>query len=133
MAFPIRAYARALYEAAQDKSRTEVGALVERTLKILADKNVLGKSDLLMAEVEKLDDAAQGIVRARIISAHKLDEETMDHLEKKLKARSHAKEIVWEKEIDKELLGGAVIRYGDKVLDFSLTSRVRDLKEVISR
>ncbi len=131
MAFPIRSYARALYEASQGKSQAEVGELVERTLQIMAEKSVLGKTDVLLAEIEKLDDAASGVVRARITSAHKLDDETMELLEKKLKTRSHGKEIVWEKEIDKALLGGAVIRYGDKVLDLSLANRVGQLAEEI--
>ncbi len=132
MPFPIRNYARALYESAEGKTKAEVGELVARTLAVMKEKGVISKSVALMAEIERLDDSTAGRIHARVESAHRLDDATMDTLEKSLLHRSGAKEIVWDKHIDKTLLGGARIRYGDTVLDMSLASRVQSLKESIT-
>lgn len=133
MAFPIRAYARALYESAEGKTREHIGEMVAQVLKQLRDHSSLGRSDELIAEIERLDDQAHGRLRARVTSAHKLDESALAQLEKKMKAHSHSKEIVWEQEVDKNLLGGVVVRYGDKVLDLSLASRLAQLAEEIKK
>lgn len=133
MAFPIRAYARALYEAAYGQSKAEIGALVERVLELMKEKGAIGKAAELAKEIERLDDRSEGIVRATVTSAHALDNATLEQLTKKIKSRGHAKEVVWEKKINKELLGGAVIRYGDKVIDLSVAASVERLAEAIKQ
>lgn len=133
MAFPIRAYARALYEAAHGQTKAEVGVLVERVLVLMKEKGAIGKAAELAQEIERLDDQSEGIIRGTVTSAHALDAATLEQLTKKVKSRGYAKEVVWEKKIDKELLGGAVIRYGDKVIDLSLAASVERLAEAIKQ
>ena len=132
MAFPIRNYARALYEASIGKTKAEVAELVVRTLTIMKEKSSLSKTAALIAEVERLDDIASDRLRASVESAHRLDDDMIEKLEKVLHHRTGAKEIIWEKHVDKALLGGVIVRYGDTILDMSLVSRVQALKETIS-
>src|SRR5690606_25483413 len=100
MAFSIRPYARALYEAAAGKTAAEAKQLTESVLDLLAEKGQLRRSPELIAEIERLDDQASGRLRARIRSAHRLDEATLAKIGQMLRKRTGASEIVWEKEVD---------------------------------
>ncbi len=133
MALSIKPYARALFEAAAGKTKQEVGILVSGILKQLSEKRLLNRMNELTAEIERLDDAENGRLRARLTSAHRLDESTVAKLERVLKHRTGAKEIAWEKHVDQSLFGGVVIRYGDIVLDLSLATSVEQLAVEIKK
>lgn len=133
MAASIKQYAQALYQAAADKKKVEVIALVDSTLQILKEKNLLNRTSELMAEVEKLDNQAHGRIEAKVRSAERLDEKVLRRLEKIVLDRTGAKEIKWEKEIDETVLGGVVVEYGDTVLDMSLAHRLNSLVETINK
>lgn len=133
MKFATTSYAKALYEAAAGKTKTEVKELVDNFLMTLKEKNALSKATEVMAEIERIDDQTEGIIRARITSAHRLEETILHKFEKMIRQRTDAKAVVWEKEIDKDLLGGVVIQYGDTIMDMSLANTVQDLANDISR
>lgn len=133
MALSLRPYVRALYEAADGKSKAEVRELMDNFVELLKEKQSLGRLQEVITEVERLDDEASGRLRASLTTAHRLDEETMLKIERALKRRTDAKEIVWEKEVNHDLLGGAIIRYGDTVLDMSLAQRLNALAEEIKK
>lgn len=105
--------------------------LVENFLATLKDKNLLKIAPAVVADIEALDDKAEGLLRARITSAHRLPEALIKKFEKIMIDRTGAQKIIWQKEIDKSLLGGAVIHYHDTVLDLSLKNTVDSLIESI--
>lgn len=127
MASPIRAYARALYEAAEDQKRSEVKKLVENFLKLLQEKNQLSRITEIISEIETIDDKEHYRLRAEVTSAIRLDESTVKKLEKFLHKRTGAKEIIWEKKIDKQVLGGVILKFQDTVLDLSLAETLEAL------
>lgn len=127
MASPIRAYARALYEAAEDQKKPEVKKLVENFLKLLQEKNQLSRITEIISEIETIDDKEHYRLRAEVTSAIRLDESTVKKLEKFLHKRTGAKEIIWEKKIDKQVLGGVILKFQDTVLDLSLAETLEAL------
>jgi len=127
MASPIRAYARALYEAAEDKKKPEIKNLVENFMKLLKEKNQLSRISEIMSEIENLDDKEHHRIRAEVTSAIRLDEVTIKKLEKFLYKRTGAKEIIWEKKVDKQILGGVILKFQDTVLDLSLAETLEAL------
>lgn len=129
----IKQYAQALYQAAADKKKSEIVALIDSTLQLLKEKNLLSHAQELITEVEKLDNEAHGRLKATVRSAEKLDETMLRRLGKMISERTGAKEIIWEKEVDKKILGGVVIEYGDTVLDLSLAARLDSLVETINK
>ena len=99
-------------------------------LKLLLDYgrvNVLpeiaGHFDALKAEVENTVDVV-------VTTAAKLGEEQKQEIVKALKARL-GRDIRIETEIDETLIGGAVIRAGDVVIDGSLRSRLTGLSNAL--
>jgi len=69
--------------------------------------------------------------RALIISARPLDEAQIEAFRQKLMADGGgAVEI--ESRVDESLIGGAIIRIGDEVIDGSIRGRLRQLAETIN-
>ena len=66
-----------------------------------------------------------------IASAHKLDEKQQQLLSDALSAKLERK-VNLQVNIDKSLLGGAVIRAGDTVIDGSLRGRLTKLAESLN-
>jgi len=133
MTVSIKQYAQALYQAVADKKKAEVNALIDSTLQLLREKNLLSKANEFIAEVEKLDNQAHGRLQVKVRSAEKLDETVLRRLGKIVQERTGAKEIKWEKEVDETVLGGVVLEYGDTVLDMSLATRLDSLVETINK
>ena len=69
---------------------------------------------------------------AKVTSATELTEEEKNALYEKLKKMSQ-KEIVIDYHLDKDILGGMIIEMDGKVIDASVKSRLKEVKDVISR
>ena len=131
MSTTLRQYARALYEITRDQDKAAAKKSVDRTFELLQSKGLGAKGAELLAEVERLDNEAQGRITATLRSAHRLDEEVVKKKKKMIRQRSGAKEVVLDKVIDKDVLGGIIVSYGDTILDMSLATTVDQLVEEI--
>ena len=133
MALATRAYARALYEAALDKKKPEIKSLVINFLQLLKEKNGLSRIEEILSQIEEIDDTENHRLRAEVTSASRLDEASLGKLESFLHKRTGAKEVVWEKKIDKKVLGGVILKFQDTILDLSLAGRIEALAEEIKK
>lgn len=82
-------------------------------------------------EYKALVRQSEQIIKAKVISAVPLTEEEQEKLIKKLEITEKVN-IEAQFEIDEKLIGGVVVIIGDKVLDGSLRSRLRELKDVMN-
>lgn len=128
-------YAQTLHDltAGKDKNKNEIKKIIADFLKVLALNNDLAKADAIVAEMEKVDDEKNGIVKASIASANALSGETVNTISEFVKNKTGAEKIKISQEIKKDLIGGAVLRYGDKIVDFSLKSKLKELKNILSK
>src|SRR5215475_8069685 len=100
-----------------------LGAHGENFVRTLAVNRRLAYLPEIAAQFDVLKDAAQGVADVTITSAASLNETQQQHiasaLEKRLKraVRLHC-------EVDPSLIGGAVLRSGDLVIDGSLRTRL---------
>lgn len=81
---------------------------------------------------EKLTDELANIVRADLVSAVKLPEESIARIRDALSEKT-GKEVRMEVSVDPALIGGAVTRIGDLVLDGSVRTQLMSLKESLQR
>jgi F-type H+-transporting ATPase subunit delta len=81
---------------------------------------------------EKLTDELANIVRADLVSAVELPEESIARIRAAL-AKKTGKEVRMEVSIDPALIGGAVTKIGDLVLDGSVRTQLMSLKESLQR
>lgn len=81
--------------------------------------------DYFIAEMKKL----QGIGAAVVSTPLPLSDEQKKTVEEKLLKTTGFKEIEIEYLVDESLIGGMIIRIGDRVVDSSVRSRLYDLKK----
>jgi F-type H+-transporting ATPase subunit delta len=133
MATTIRAYAQALYEAAEDKKKPAIKELVDNFLRVLKEKNQLSKVEAIISELGLIDDRTHQRLQVEVTSAFTLEEKTLHTLEKFLQKKTGAMEIVWNKNIDKTILGGVLLKFEDTVIDISLSQAIETLTEDIKK
>lgn len=75
-------------------------------------------------------DEKEGRVRASVVLAHPADSELRQQIGRELSELFDREVIATYKE-DADLLGGIVIRVGDRVMDGSVRRRLRDLKQAL--
>ncbi len=80
----------------------------------------------------KLNDELQGIVRADLISASELSSEAYDQIRQSL-AKMTGKEVVLKTQQDPEIIGGIVTKIGDLVLDGSIKTQLKNMRESLKR
>ncbi len=128
MKIKIKQYAMALCESLDGKSSAEVKPVIKKFVELLAEKKFLAKSSKIISEFEKIWNKNNGMVEFEAESANKLDKAAGRSLENYVALASGAKKAVMKEKIDKNILGGVIIKYGDKILDASLKTQLRELK-----
>ena len=122
-------YAGALYEALVGKeSREEIDQVLKNFADLLIRKNDLSKLDLVIQEFFKLWNQRKGVVESEVVSARELDEETLEILKSFIKDLSGKAQVNIDNRLDRNVLGGVVIKYQDKIIDGSLRSRIEELR-----
>lgn len=121
----------------EDKSKLLGKFLAEAspsTLKLvylLISRDKLHLVNDIRDEYQRMLDSYYGIEPAVIVTAIDLDEETKAGVIKHLEAII-GKKVVAEYRVDPKIIGGVVIRAGDKLLDCSTRSRLMALKKELS-
>lgn len=122
-------FALSLYDMVDGKSSGQAKAVIAKFVEFLAGKNMLARADKITAEFIKIWNEKRGIIEAQAVSANSLDKANIKLLENYIAELSGAKEVILSEKIDKNILGGVIVRYGDKIIDGSLKTALIDLKE----
>lgn len=120
--------ALSLYESVEGKSAAEVKVAIKQFVEVLAGKNQLAKAEKIIAEFIKIWHIKHGIVEALAISTNGLNKADVKLLKDYIADLSGAKKVLLNEKVDKNILGGVIIKYGDKILDGSLKTQLADLK-----
>jgi F-type H+-transporting ATPase subunit delta len=97
-------------------------------LKILFQKKREPLFDNIMDRFVAFKDETENRVRVQVKSATVLPDEVLASLKERIVAAT-GKRVVLETSQDPKLLGGAVIRVGDRLVDGSLRERLRQLRK----
>jgi F-type H+-transporting ATPase subunit delta len=98
-------------------------------LKVLVDN---GREEILeevLARYEELVKEHLGRIEVKVTTAVDLSDEQLDRLKERLGAVLEGREIILENNVDPELVGGAVFRYGGRLMDGSIRGRLESLRE----
>ena len=117
-------------ERFQDVVRQIVAAVTPiemNVFRLLRRKNRLALGPSIASYFHELWDEERAVERAVVRTAVALDDPTRDRIREQL-ARQTGKTIELETEVDPSLLGGAVIRIGDRLIDGSTRTRLRQLR-----
>ena len=79
-----------------------------------------------------LKNEQYGIIKAKLLSFHPLEKIQTEKIQKNLEDYTR-KKIELEPQIDKEIMGGLIVKIGDTVFDGSLKRRLELLKEHLQK
>lgn len=100
-------------------------------VKQLADNNRLSILPAISSLYEEMKDEAEGAIEATVTSAQELTEKEQKDIARALKKRL-GRDVKIITEIDDSILGGAIIRAGDLVIDGSIQGRLRSMTQVLN-
>ena len=119
-------YAQALFLEIQDSK--DLSVTVENFSLILRQDNCFSKMEKIIYHFNALWQKNYSLVEAEVISSYPLDSSLKDGVVEYLKSVSQAKEVNIEERKNRKILGGVVIKYGDKIVDASLKNKINILK-----
>jgi F-type H+-transporting ATPase subunit delta len=98
-------------------------------LKVLSDN---GREEILeevLLRYEELVKEHLGRVEVQVTTAVELSDEEAERIRERLARVLEGREVVLEITVDPEILGGAVFRFGGRMVDGSLRGRLASLRE----
>jgi len=110
---------------------TPVSAVTEsergqNLLRILSENDRLAALPEIAAQFDKLKSTAENKVGVRLVTAAAVDKEQVEKIARALETRL-GRSVAIEVEQDSQLVGGAVVRADDRVIDGSVKSRLQRL------
>lgn len=109
-----------------------LGKSVENLVHLLIENNRLPFLPEIVTLYESYRAEAEGTIEAEVISAFKVTNALQVKIAEALKVRL-GREVSLTCSVDENLLGGAIIRAGDLVIDGSATGQLQKLASALSR
>ncbi|MCX7065633.1 MAG: F0F1 ATP synthase subunit delta [Proteobacteria bacterium] len=104
----------------------------KQLLQVLAGNRRLHLLAEIGTQYEELRAQEQATLEVEVVSAYALDDAEQTRIIEAL-ARRFEREIVLTSRVDESLLGGAIIRAGDTVIDGSVRGKLEKLSETLQR
>ncbi|HWR44368.1 F0F1 ATP synthase subunit delta [Sporomusa sp.] len=108
----------------------DLDGFVQNFLLLLIDKRREPALPAIIREYIRLANEARNIAEAEVYTAKELSAEQLAALAAKL-SQVTGKNIVLKTTIDQELLGGVVVKIGDKLIDGSVARQLKALKAAL--
>lgn len=105
-----------------------VNPLVLGSLLTLSDQDHGGRVLAVIEEFSAIAGAARQKVSGEVITAIPLDQATLAHLTTEL-SRVTGKNVELYQKVDPSILGGAVIKVGEQIIDGSLRRKLEQIKD----
>ena len=120
-------YAIALYQVAKDLSGKDLESVLSRFVQLLADNHKLKSADKIIYEFINYAKKQERIMDIEITSARVLSKEIIEKIKKVFGDQTESKE-----RINKNLLGGLMIKTDEIIFDVSLKTQLNRLKQIMS-
>jgi F-type H+-transporting ATPase subunit delta len=109
---------------------TEGMALSTRNfLKILSDNGREEILDEVLLRYEGLVKEHLGRVEVEVTTAVELTDDELDRIKERLARSLEGREVILQTSVDPNILGGAVFRFGGRMIDTSVRGRLASLRE----
>jgi len=111
---------------------SSIGTISSRFIELICLKK---REDLLDKIAESFIDLYSkhlGIQRVDLTSAIELDNATKEEIKAYVKQQTSAKEVELNSQINPDIIGGFVIKFGDRLLDTSISAKLRKLKKELN-
>ena len=112
--------------------KISVDPMVKNFCDLLADKGRVEMLPAIASDYKAMLDAVIGVLTGELITVSEINEERKSAIKARLEEQA-GKKLELDFGTDKDILGGLVLKIGDKVMDASLKAQLQILKENIKR
>ncbi len=123
---------RQLQELVMDVCGAELSDQGRNFVKTLVQAERLQYAAYVQDLYEQMRAEAEGKVEVEVVTAYTLDEQQQDSIATTMSGRL-GKQVTVKTSVDEALIGGAVIRAGDSIIDASLRGRLSELRNELVR
>ncbi len=102
--------------------------LVGRFVQLLNDRGRIGKLPEILAAFEHLLDERLGKVEVDVTVATKLDDAQLEDVRTRV-GKALGKDAVVHQYVDEDIIGGMILKVGDKVVDASVRRQLEAMRE----
>jgi len=120
-------YAIALHQSTQYISEEEASRIIKNFVNVLKKNNDLSLGGKIVEEYQNCVRREKNISKVQITTSEKISSDIINALTQKLE-----QPIEIEQKVDNSLIGGAVIRVGDVLIDGSVRNKLERLRKSIS-
>lgn len=114
-----------------DRAFSGVRPQIRNLLRMLAARDRLTLIPAITQEMTRLDREARGVLEATVTTARPISADEQGEIARRLGTVT-GKQVALTSKIDPELLGGVVIRIGDKLIDASVAGRFERLRQQLA-
>lgn len=123
-------YAQALFELLKEADDTgSVSKIITNFIDVLVKNNDFYRSKRIFKDFKKIWDKEFNTIQMEISSVYQLEPIILKTILDHVKTTSKMDKIESKNNTNQDILGGVVIKYGDKIFDSSLRTRLQRLKE----
>lgn len=113
-------------------ARVGLGPTLKRFLEFLLQQHRMRDFPLIVEELHRLADEADGRVEAELVSAATLPPEQLERVQQALAMRT-GRQVRIKPRVDPALIGGLLARVGDLVFDGSIRTQLQQLRANLVR
>jgi F-type H+-transporting ATPase subunit delta len=106
--------------------------IVRNFLELLIEKHRVPAVHRIRREYDALWQEENKLLPVEVTSAIELDEDTVKQIGDQIGERTGRK-VQLESKVDPDILGGIVVRVGDRILDASIANRLESLRKQVAR
>jgi len=121
----------ALYLASKDKKGKELEKVIANFSTYLAEHHLVYMIPSILAELENIHFSNEGIVKAEVTSFEELPQVEIKKIADLVKSKTK-QDIVVKTDTEEDLIGGAVVKYNDKIIDMSIRHQLNNLAKQLS-
>lgn len=133
MKIKAKKYAKALYQSLANKKESEINEILDNFVNLLSEHNQLSLIRKIIFHLENIYQKESVVCPVSIETRYKLSKQNKADIMDFLKNKTKGAQIEWQEKINKELLGGFVLRYNDKIYDASLKNHLNQFNKEINK
>ena len=108
-------------------SQSNLHDLTTTFLKVLSDNKRISNLISIILQFKKINSEKRGDISANITSADELSQDEKDNITNQLK-NSLGQKLSLNFDVDKNIIGGLIVKVGSKMIDTSIANKINKLK-----
>lgn len=128
MKIKAKQYAQALFLEARGKEGKELLNVIDRFFEVLKTDNNISQIGKIIFYFNELWNKENSLVEAEITCSRPLESNLKNDILSYLKKISKVENIKISEKENKKIIGGFVLKYGDKIIDASIKNKINSFK-----